>query len=187
MSVIPCVAVVFGFPPDRDQSLAVGVGQKPPALPVVGCANLGRGEQTPFRIEPEVGKVTEDESQAVSDDSSHVLQEDVLGSHFTDDAGDVRPEPSFIAHPPLPASCAERLAGESGSDEIHRSTPRCAVEGAEIVPDRRWIQGLVFHPRHEDGRCVGVPLNVSHGDCGNSGNAEPKLEASVARAEVEGT
>jgi hypothetical protein len=37
------------------------------------------------------------------------------------------------------------------------------------APNRSWLQGLVFHPRHENGRSVGVPLDVTHnpsaGDC----------------------
>jgi hypothetical protein len=42
------------------RSRAWGVGQEPDAFALVGGASLGRAEQTPFRIEPEVGKVGED-------------------------------------------------------------------------------------------------------------------------------
>jgi hypothetical protein len=41
-------------------SVVRGEGQEPEPLPLVGCANGGRGVQTPFRIEPEVGKVGAD-------------------------------------------------------------------------------------------------------------------------------
>jgi hypothetical protein len=78
------------------------------------------------------------------------------------------------------------LAGEAGSDEIHAATPRAAVEGGEVVPDRSLIQGLVFHPGHEDGRCVGIPFNVSHGAAGDSGESEGEFESAVAAAQVEG-
>jgi hypothetical protein len=54
-----------------------------------------------------------------------------------------------------------RLAWNPASDEIHCPTPRSAVEGCEIVPDRSAIQGRFFHPRHEDGRGKGVPLDVT--------------------------
>jgi hypothetical protein len=53
-----CWKPSVGIPPDP--SFACGVGQEPEPLPLVGCANGGRGEQTPFRIEPEVGKVGAD-------------------------------------------------------------------------------------------------------------------------------
>jgi hypothetical protein len=82
------------------------------------------------------------------------------------------------------AGDAERLAGETGSDEIHAAAPWATVEGGEVRPDRSLIQPRLCHPRHESGRCVGIPLNVSHG----SGDAaQGKLESSVAGAEVEGT
>jgi hypothetical protein len=44
----------------------------------------------------------------------------------------------------------EGLAGESGSDEIHFATPREAIEGSQISPDRRVIQGTVFNTRRQD-------------------------------------
>lgn len=53
------------------------------------------------------------------------------------------------------------MAREARSDAIHDATPRLAIEGREIVPDRRAIQGRVVHPRHESSRCVGFPLDVT--------------------------
>ena len=78
------------------------------------------------------------------------------------------------------------MARESGSDEIHSSNERFRVEGGEVRPDRRLIQVRLFHPGHESGRCVGVPLNVSHGSGRDSGESEGELKASVAGAEVDG-
>jgi hypothetical protein len=80
----------------------------------------------------------------------------------------------------------EGLAGEAGSDEVHASNERFRVECVEVRPDRSLIQGLVCHPRHEYGRCVAVPLNVSHGDGGDSGESEGELEPGVSAAQVEG-
>jgi hypothetical protein len=88
VSVMPWLFAPFGLPPDAWSSLDVGVGhiatwlaswmpwstslavwvrscavgvpQEPEALASVGGANVGCGEQTPLRIEPEVGKVGED-------------------------------------------------------------------------------------------------------------------------------
>lgn len=55
------------------------------------------------------------------------------------------------------------MARETCSEDIHEATPRAAVKGDNVVPDRSRIQGLVFHPRHERGRCVAFPLNVTNG------------------------
>lgn len=163
---------------------ARGVGHEPEPFPAVGGANGGRGEQTPLRIEPELGKITEDMGKSCANNSWDVLQEHVSGFHVADDPCDVGPEPTVVVSAqPLPR-CGERLAGEACSDDVHSATPWASVEGAEVRPDRRSIQARLVHPRHESGRCVGVPLNVSHG-AGDA--AEGELEASVSGAEVEGT
>ncbi len=126
------------------------------------CSASGCTEHTPLRIEPEPGQVSENVSQPVTKEAWHVLQEHVAGSHLANDAGNVGPEPAVIVYAPLVPGHAERLAWETGRDESHLTAKEAAWEGREIVPDRRAIQGLVFHPRHETGRCVGVPLAVTH-------------------------
>lgn len=105
------------------------MGQKPEALPSVGGANVGRGEQTPLRIEPEVGKVGEDvRKPSGSHNVGDVLQEDEPRSHVSDDPLCHRPEVSVIVKTAPLAGTGERLAGEAGSDEIHPATPRPSVE-----------------------------------------------------------
>jgi hypothetical protein len=173
--------------PDCLASPDVGVGQQPEPFPSMRCANGGRREQTPFRIEPEVGKVGEDVRQPESNKLGDVLQEDEGRSHVSDDPGDVGPEPSLVIDTSTLPRLGEWLAGEAGSDEIHSSTPRSSVERDEVRPDRRPIQVRVVHPRHESGRCVGVPLNVSHGSGVDAGESQSELEPSVAGAEMQGT
>jgi len=217
VSVVPCVPVVLGFPPDAfvspavgvgqhsaaplsfgsvdlspdrnplpSPSVAVGVGQEPEPFALVRGTNGGRGQQSPFRSPPVFGKVGEDVRQPVSNKLGDVLQEQEPRSHVTNALPDGRPEPPVIVNT-APLACArERLAGEPGRDEIHASTPRSTVEGAQVRPDRRRIQVRLFHPGHESGRCVGVPLNVHHGSGGDASESEGELDASVAGAEVGG-
>jgi hypothetical protein len=147
----------------RFVSFVVGVGQDPDSLASVRGTNVGCGEHTPFRIEPEFGKVGEDVSETCPNKSGDVLQEDVSGLNVSNDPGNPGPDPSLIIETELFPGRREWLAGETGSDDIHASTPRCAIKGAKIVPDRRLIQPLFFHTGDENGRCVAVPLNVSHG------------------------
>lgn len=62
---------------------------------------------------------------------------------------------------------------------MNDSTPRLAVEGGNVVPDRSRLQGLVLHPRHEEGRCEGFPLNMTNNAEGVSeGEGEPDFEPS---------
>lgn len=92
-----------------------------------------------------------------------LLNEDNGRPNGFENGPDERPEPAVVLDPLALAGGAERRARETRRDDIHDSTPRLAVEGREIVPDRRLIQGRVFHPRHEDGRCEGFALNMTNG------------------------
>jgi hypothetical protein len=105
-----------------------------------------------------------------------VFKEDVRRSDFSNDSDDVREE--VDCDDSTAARSAERRTRPARRDDIHKSTPRAAIEGRDIVPDRSRIQGLVRHPRHEDGRCVGVPLDVTHSSVSPSqGLPESELQA----------
>ena len=97
--------------------------------------------------------------------------------------GDVRPEVARIVGAPAPSGDAKWLARIARTDEIHRAAPRAAVEAGKVVPDRRLIQGLVLHPRHEDGRGEGVPLDITHSTVSGLGQHKSEIEASCAGAE----
>jgi hypothetical protein len=183
----PLLSISAGDAWPRYGSSAIGVGQQPEPFASVGCANGDRGEQTPFRIEPEVGKVGADvRKPSGSNNVGDVLQQDESRSHVSDDPACHRPEVSVIVKSLALTGSGERLAWEAGSDDVHATSERCRVERVEVIPDRSLIQGLVFHPRHEYGRCVAVPLNVSHGAGGDSGESEGEFESAVSGAEVEG-
>ena len=102
-----------------------------------------------------------------------------------DDACDVRPEMARVFVAEFSSRDTEGLARIAAMDDIHASTPRFAVEGGNIVPDRRAIQGLVFHPCHKSGRRIGVPLDVTDSSIGGDGDVEAEIEATCARAEGE--
>lgn len=138
---------------------------------------------TVFHLVSESLQVEEDLAQSDVDVASHVLEEDEFGPALADDAGDVGPEMALIGGAELLAGGAERLAGVSRNDEIHCSAPRAAVEGLKIVPNRSEIQGLVFHPRHENGRAVGFPLDVTDSTGSGEGSVHCKVEPSNTRAQ----
>lgn len=76
------------------------------------------------------------------------------------------------------------LAREARHDEIHRAAARPAREGREIVPYSSRIQGLCFHPRHESGRGVGVPLDITESSIVESEIIESRLDAFVEHADA---
>jgi hypothetical protein len=95
-----------------------------------------------------------------------------------DDARHVGPQmPRIIVAAAAPRG-AERLAGVAGRDEIHDATPRAAVEGGEVVPDRRESQASLFHARDQDRGGMGFPLHETHGAvAGPEGESDAELES----------
>ena len=108
--------------------------------------------------------------------SRDILKKDPSGLNVAKDSLDIGPEPPLVLGPELLPGDTERLAREPSSEDIHDSTPRAAVEGGKVVPDRSFAQGRVRHPRHEHSRSVGFPLDVAHSAVSRDGEAEPKLE-----------
>ncbi len=114
-----------------------------------------------------------------------ILEEDEGRLDLVDDPRDMRPEVARVVGTPALARDRERLARISRSNDVHRTAPRAAVEAGNIVPDRRWIQGRLFHPCHEDGRGVGFPFDMAHSSISGDGNGEPEVEPACAGTERE--
>lgn len=112
----------------------------------------------------------------------HVFEE---GLDFPEYARDRRPEMTGVRRATPAARRREGLAGIAGRDEMNPATPRAAVEGAQIVPDRRVIHGRVFHPGHEGGRGEGLPLDETNSAIPGFSDMEAKLQASHPGAERE--
>lgn len=171
--------------PDVSRAVAVGQAEEPGAL--VRGANFGRSDNTPLRIEPEAGKVGEDFAEPFVEVTPDVLNEDEGGGGLTNDPSNSGPKVSRVGSSELLACLAEWLAQlrVARSDEIHTSTPRATAETPKVIPYRCRIQGLFFHPRHEDARGKGFPLDVANSPCGGTGELDSEVEASDPTAEGE--
>jgi len=156
-------AIVSALARPSRKSRAATVGQHEHALPLVRCADLGRAEAAPLRIEPHLGQLSENLGKSESNMPRHVFHDDEAGSHLANDPGDVGPEVSGIVCPSPPSGNGERLAWIACRDEIHDATPRAAVECCEVIPDRSRVQGAFLHSRHKDAGGVSVPLAPAHG------------------------
>ncbi len=161
--------------------LADGEDEQP--LAPVGRADFRRREEACRKLVAHADQSAGDLGEAEAEVMGDVLEEHEGRLALADDAGDMRPEVARVVGAPALASDRERLARIARSDDVHRAAPRVAVEGGNIVPDRRAIQGRIFHPRHESGCGVGFPFDMAHSTISGEGDGEPEVETACAGAE----
>lgn len=154
----------------------------------------------PFRIPPAVGQLAHDsgtcpfKNEAIgfvhnggcgTSDACDVLQKEERRSAIGGDAQDFVEQPAARAIEARTASGdGDVLTRESRNDAIHESAPVFAIEGLDIVPNRSLIQRRTFHSRHESGRCIGVPLDVTHTAIVESEQIESGARAFVEHADA---
>ena len=177
------------FPPlDRVPEQARGVGQfvvladgeYEQALPFVRRTDFRRRKEACRKAVAHADQSAGDFGEAEAEMMGDILEEDEGRLDLSDDAGDMRPEVAWVVRAPAFARDGERLARISRSNDVHRAAPRTAIEGSNVVPDRRAIQGRVFHPRHESGRGVGFPFDMAHSSISGDGDGKPKVDAACA-------
>jgi hypothetical protein len=95
-------------------------------------ANIGRSKSSPFRIEPDLGKVSEDIGKAQSEVTADVFQDCVSGSYCANGVKDVWPKVSDIVFA-FPISCgAKWLAGIPACDYVNRLNIS-PVDGGDVA------------------------------------------------------
>lgn len=151
----------------------------------MASAHFSRCEQARFWLVAQPAKPADDIGKSQIDVPFDVLGKDDSGPHFVDDPLHLGPEVPGIGFTASLAGHAERLARISGSEDMNLAAPWAAVEGSEIVPDRRMIQGRVCHPGHESGRCMGLPFDETDSAISRLGDREPELETAIACAKGE--
>lgn len=149
----------------------------------------------PFRIPPAVGQFAQDSGGGAleqlafglvhnggcgSSDACDVLQKEELRVASIGDVEDAEEKAAARAiKADTPPGDTEVLAREARSDDIHEAAQHPAIEGREIVPDKCRSQGRRRHPRHESGRGVAVPLNVTKSAVVASERVESRRDAFV--------
>ena len=182
------------FPPlDRVPEQARGVGHVVPLadgedeepLALVGRTDFRRREEACRKAVAHVDQSFGDFGKAEAEMMGDVLEEHEGRLDLVDDPRDMRPEVARIVRPSALTRDGERLARIARSDDVHRAAPWAAVEAGNVVPDRRAIQGRLFHPCHENGRGVGFPFDMAHSSISGHGDGEPEVEPACAGAERE--
>lgn len=161
----------------------MGVGQNEQPLPNVRRARFSRCEQARLDAVSHALKLSGDVPKSQGDVAFDVFEEHPSGADLAHDAGDLWPQVAGIGLAAAVSGLAEGLAGITGRDDMNAAAPRSAVEGSQIVPYRRRSQSLVCHPRHESGRRMSFPLDVTHSAISGLGDVQAEVEAAVAGAE----
>ncbi len=180
-------------PLDRIPEQARGVGQfvsfadceDEQPLALVGRADFRRREEACRKAVAHADQSCGDFGEAEAEMMGDILKKDEGRLDLADDAGDMRPEVTRIVHAAALARDGKWLARIARREDIHRATPWFAVEAGNIVPDRRAIQGRIFHPRHDNGCGEGFPFDMAHSTISGECDGEPEVDASSAGAEGE--
>lgn len=165
----------------------VGVGQYEEALPLVSSTHLARRKDARCKPVAQASKVPGDQGKAESEVRCDVLEEELCGPRLVGDACDVRPEVAFVPEALPLAVRREGLAGIAGTEDTNSAAVAAAVEGAEIVEDRRAVKASIPHPRFEDGNGRWRALDVGDRPVVLQREPEAELEAAGAGAERQPT
>jgi hypothetical protein len=127
-------------------------------------ANIGRGNNSPFRIVPERGKVTEHPVESSRNESWAVFNECEAGSYFANDAGHFVPHPAALAVESFPCpGDADVLAWEAARYHVNKASPRSSVKGANVIPNRERREHAVILSGEQYACWVGFPLDSADG------------------------
>jgi hypothetical protein len=119
-------------------SLAVGVGsENPHSVSEVWCSDVCRAKSFPARIEPAVGKSSQDSAKATCAEHGTVLHEDESWSNVADHPEHLEPQRTAITLEPRAfAGAADVLAGEAAADDVDAAGPDGGLEGSDVIVDR---------------------------------------------------
>ncbi len=178
-------ATGVGQPGRVGAHVALAVGENEEPLAPMGRADFRRREEACRKPVAHDDQSCSDLGKSEAQMMGDVLEEDEGRFAFADDPGDVRPEVPRVGRAATLTRDRKWLTRVSCAEDVHRAAPWAAVEGGNVVPDKRAIQGRVLHPRHEHGRGVGFPLDVTQSTISGTGEQDAEVEAAGAGAERE--
>lgn len=145
-------------------STVQGVGNNPDPLPSMGRTNDGSADDSPSRIEPHLGQVSEYAVESSRSESWRVFHEDVTGSYFANDPGHFHPEAGSLAFD----ACSSSGHGyvrtrKPARNDINTSSPISSVKGANVIPNREGREKAVILSGAQYACAVGIDLDGADG------------------------
>jgi hypothetical protein len=143
-------------------------------FPFVACTHFFRAKEPARNAVAQAFKIIGDLCEAEAEVAGHVFEKHDCRFHFANDSTHVRPKVSRIILSTTFAAQAEGLTWIPRSERIHDATPRSAVEGAQIRPDRCRSQAARFHRRCQVLDGEGFPLHPT--DCAKASQSQFQSE-----------
>ncbi len=171
-------AVVSDGPPSRKalspapprfevDLLAVGVGkmsEDPDPFSEMRTVEIVRSQHTPFRIAPQRGHVSENDSEPSNSEIWGVFHEHESRSNFANDPSELSPEPGAGSADARSATgAADVLAREPSRHHINTASPCSTVKGSYVIPDRERGQQPIVLSGHQYTSGVGLGLDGADG------------------------
>jgi hypothetical protein len=142
------------------KSRAVSVGSNPDAFALVWRANIGRAQHPPPTVIPERGQITKDSPKSANNECWTVLHSHASGSNLANDSCHFRPQARSSAIDARALSGnADVLAGKPARYHVNNSSPRSAVKGANVIPNRERRETAVILSGEQYACGVGVALD----------------------------
>ena len=172
-----------GWFPQLSESSELAVGQHKRPLSPVRCTNIGRSKSSPFRIEPDFGKLSEYGCACWKIENwRDVLKKQPLdGLQLANESDNSKEQSASLSlNAGLSAGNAEVLAGEPTNESSHAATEEFAWEGCNVRPDRRLLQPSVFHASRQDCGSRSFPLHETDAASLRQSASDGEVESSVA-------
>jgi hypothetical protein len=151
-------------------------------FPLVGCSDLGSGEDARLNDVTQSVKVRDHNVESLGDVAGDVFEVDEKRSHCLDKSLNVRPKVPLVFHASPEARDAEGLAGISGSDAVYLSAKEASREGFNVRPDRSRVQESLFSFCNQVRGGVGFDLHRSDDANAWQSSCESEVQASVSGA-----
>jgi hypothetical protein len=128
----------------------------------VWSAGVFSGHNSPSRIIPHLGQVSENASKPSRSEHWRIFHERESWLYFANDSRHFHPESGALTFESGTFSCtADVLTGKAARYDVNNSAPWSTVKSSNVVPYRESRQASVVLPSHEDPSCVVVEFDCA--------------------------
>jgi hypothetical protein len=140
---------------------------------------------SPSRIIPQRGKITEDHGKSSSHKRWAVLHEYVSRSNFTDNARHLPPQSAPLSSDAFAfAGNTDVLTRKASRHHVNSASPRASVKGSYVIPDREGWQASVVLPGDQHVPCVGVEFDGADGSPTEKVSAEKAASSASEKCQL---